>query len=221
MNHPAGTTTPGNGADFDPQQAADLLDQTTQQARRTFTPGTPALFTFRAVLALVVGGSFWLSVRGQDPYTGPAGPALPVAFALVAVNIGWTGLAIRRAGAGISGPAERRRRAGIGAMLAAWVVAYAAVASLYHAGASYPVWGLYPASAPLMIVGLAGVVIAAVLLRDWPGAGTCLAIAVLGAAAGFGGPAGAWLIMGIGLSAVCLGYAALTARRQRRSLVGP
>jgi hypothetical protein len=60
------------------------------------------------------------------------------------------------------------------------------------------------------------------LLRDRVGAVTCLVIAVLGAAAGFvgpvgawlimgTGPAGAWLIMGTGLAAVCLGYAALTA----------
>jgi hypothetical protein len=106
-------------------------------------------------------------------------------------------------------------------MLAAWVVAYAVVAALYHDGASHPVWGLYPASAPLLIVGLAGTVIAVALLRDWPGAGTCLVIAILGAAAGFGGPAAAWLVMGIGLCAICLGYGAYTAWRQHRSVVRP
>jgi hypothetical protein len=221
MNRTPGTITPGNGGDFDPRQAAALLDQATQHARRTFTPGTPALFAFRAVLALVVGVGFWLSARGQDPYTGPTGPALPVAFALVAINFGWSAWALRRAGAGVSGPAQRKTQVGIGVMLAAWVVAYAAMAPLYHAGASSPVWGLYPASAPLLIVGPAGAVIAVALLRDWPGAGTCLAIAILGVAAGFGGPAGAWLIMGIGLCAVCLGYAALTAWRRHRSVVRP
>jgi hypothetical protein len=41
------------------------------------------------------------------------------------------------------------------------------------------------------------------------------------AAAGFGGPAGSWLITGIGLCAVCLGMAAFTAWRQRRSMVAP
>jgi hypothetical protein len=38
---------------------------------------------------------------------------------------------------------------------------------------------------------------------------------------GFGGPAGAWLIMGIGLCAVCLGTAAFTVWQQRRSVVRP
>jgi hypothetical protein len=37
--------------------------------------------------------------------------------------------------------------------------------------------------------------------------------------AGFGGPAGSWLIMGIGLCAVHLGSAAYTAWRQRPSMV--
>jgi hypothetical protein len=221
MTHTSGTTTPGNDGDLDPRQAAALLDQTTANARRTFTPGTPALFAFRALVALVVGGGFWLSVRGQDPYSGPTGLAVPIAFLLVAANIAWSAWLVRRAGAGIVGPGQRKRQAGIGLMLAAWLVAYAINTALYHAATPHPVWALYPASGPLVIVGLAGVVIAAVLLRDWPGAGTCLVIAALGAAAGFGGPAGAWLIMGIGLCAVCLGYAALTVWRRHRSVVRP
>ena len=225
MNHTPGTTSADSDSDsdsdFDPLQAAALLDQTTAQARRTFTPGTPALFVFRAVLALVVGGGFWPSVRGQDPYTGPTGPALPIAFALVAINIGWSVWGLRRAGAGVSGPAQRKRQTGIVVMLAAWVVAYAVTAAVDHAGPSNPVWGLYPASAPLLIVGLVAAVIAVALLRDWPGAGLCLGIAIVGAVAGFGGPATAWLIMGIGLCAVCLGSAALAAWRQHGSVIRP
>ena len=76
MNHTHGTATADNGGDFDPGQAAALLDQATRLARRQFTPLTPALFAFRAVVVLVVSGGFWLSVRGQHPYTGTsaAGP---------------------------------------------------------------------------------------------------------------------------------------------------
>jgi hypothetical protein len=219
MNHTPGSAAAENGDDFDPRLAAVMLDQATQQARRTFTPGTPALFAFRAVLALVIGGGFWLSVRGQKPYSGPTGVVVPVAFALVAINISWSTWLLRRASAGVSGPAQRQRQAGIAVMLAAWVGAYAVMASLYHAGGSNPVWGLYPASGPLLIVGLAAAVIAMTLLRDWLGTGICLAIAILGAAGGFAGPAGAWLIMGVGLCAVFLGYSALTAWRQRRGVV--
>ncbi len=220
MTHTPGATTAGNGGDFDPQQAADLLDQATQQARRQFTPGTPALFVFRAVVVLIAFGGLWLSVRGQDPYAGPSGWAIAVAFALAAINIGWGAWAIKRAGAGVSGPAQRAKRAWLGVMLVAWVAAYAVIAPLYHDGASHPVWGLYPASAPLLIVGLVCAA-AGAARHGWFMAGGCLAVAVVAVAAGFGGPAGAWLITGTGLCAVCLGTAAFTAWQQRRSVIRP
>jgi hypothetical protein len=221
MNHTPDTTTAGNGGNFDPQQAAALLDQTTQQARRRFTPGPPLLWVYRAAFVLVAFGGYWLSVRGhQDPYSAPPGGLVAVIFALVAINIGWSTWALKRAGAGVSGPAQRKRQAWIGVMLVAWVAAYALTVPLYHASASHPVWGLYPASAPLMIVGLAAAATSAAR-RDWPTAGTTLAIAIIAAVAGFGGPAGAWLIMGIGLSAVCLGTAAFKVWQQRRSVVRP
>lgn len=217
---PGTTTTADNGGDFDPQRAAALLDQATWKARRTFAHPSPLLWAFRAVLVLVVFGGCWLSVRGQDPYSGPTGEVLPVAFALVAINIGWSAWWIRRASAGVSGPAERKRRAWIGIMLAVLVAAYAVTTPLFHAGASHPIWGLYQASAPMLVVGLVGAAIAAAL-RYWPIAGTLLAIAIVAAAAGFGGPAGAWLIMGVGLCVVSLGTAAFTVWQQRRSMVRP
>jgi hypothetical protein len=222
MNQPpdAGQTLADNDRPLDPRQAAAMLEQATQQARRAFAPLSPRLWVFRAVLVLVAFGGFWLSVRGQQPYTGPTGAALPVAFGLVAINIVWSVLVIRRAGAGVSGPAQRRWHAWAAVMLVLGIVAYTVTAPLYHAGASHPVWGLYPASAPLMIIGLAGAVVTAAL-RHWRLVGTLLAFAVVGAVAGFGGPVGSWLIMGIGLCAVCLATAAFIAAWQRRGVVGP
>jgi len=221
MDHIPGTAGTTHGGGFDPGQAAALLDQATQQARRAFTPLTPLLFTFRAVVALVVFGGFWLSVRGQHPYTGHiSGWAVAVAVVLVAISIGWTVWAIGRAGTGVSGPAQRKWQAWRGIMVVAWIIGYAITAPLYHAGVSHPAWGLYPASAPLLIIGLAGAAVAAAL-QYWLLVGTCLAIAAAAAAAGFGGPAGSWLILGIGLCAVFLGAAAFTAWRQRRSMVRP
>jgi hypothetical protein len=220
MNHTPDPATAENGGDFDPRQAAALLDQATWQARRTFAHPSPQLWAYRAVLVLVAFGGCWLSVRGQDPYTGPTPAILPVIFVLVAINIGWSVWAVRRAGAGVSGPAERKKHAWFGLMLVVFLVAYAVTAPLYHAGASHPVWGLYPASAPLLIIGLAGAAIAAAL-RYWTIAGILLAMAVVAAAAGFGGPADAWLIMAIGTCAVCLGAAAVTARQRRTSVIRP
>jgi len=211
----------GQDGDFDPRQAAALLDQVTVQARRTFTPLTPLLWIFRAFIALAVFGGCWLSVRGEHPYTGHIGGWVPaLAVVLVIVNIGWTAVVIAHAGDGVSGPAQRKWHAWLGVMAVAWIIAYGVTAPLYHAAAAHPVWGLYPASAPLLIIGVAGAAIAAAF-RYWPLTGTTLAFAVVAAAAGFGGPAGSWLIMGIGLCAACLGTAAFTAWRQNRGVVRP
>ena len=221
MNDVSDATTTENGGNFDPQQAAALLDQTTQQARRSFGPGSPLLWVFRAVLVLVAFGGFWLSVRGQqDPYSGPRGWSLPVAFVLVAINIAWSAWANIRAGTGVSGPAQQARRIWIGMMLVVFFLAYAVTAPLYHASTSHPVWGLYPASAPLMIVGVIAAATAAIR-KDWTMTAITLVIALVTAVAGFGGPVGAWLIMAIGLCAVCLGAAAFKAWQLHRSVVRP
>lgn len=220
MNDTSDATATENGGSFDPRQAADLLDQTSRQARRTFAPLMPLLYVYRAVVVLVVFGGYWLSLRGKDPYSAPSGGLVAVIAVLVAINIGWSTWALKRAGAGVSGPAQRKRQAWLAVMLVAWIVAYAFTVPLYHATATHPVWALYPANAPLMIVGLVAAATAA-LRRDWPMAGTTLAIAIVAAVAAFGGPAGAWLIMGIGLCAVCLGTAAFKVWQQRRGVVRP
>jgi hypothetical protein len=219
MNRTPGITAADDGGSFDPREAAALLDQAAARAHRAFTPGTPALFVFRAALVLVVFGGFWLSVRGQRPYSGPTGAALPVAFALVAVNVGWTAWAIRRAGAGVSGPHQRARLTLISAMVVVLVAAYAFTGPLFPGGSSYPVWGLYQANVPMLIVGAVGAIVAAG--RDRPAAGTFLFVVVVAVAAGFGGPAGAWLVMGIGLCAACLVAAGAAASQRRRGVVRP
>lgn len=221
MDHAPGTGDPTEGGDFDPRRAAALLDQATRQARRSFTPLTPQLFAFRAVALLVVFGGFWLSVRGQQPYTGlHRGWAVAVAVVVVIINIGLSAWVVGRAAIGVSGPAQRKWTAWTGIMVVAWIIGYAVTVSLYHAGVSHPVWGLYPASAPLLIIGLAGAAIG-VAFRYWPLAAILLAIAAVATAAGFGGPAGSWLITAIGLCAVYLGAAAFTFWAQHRSVVRP
>ena len=206
--------------DHIPSAAGAIRGDYSSFARRRFAPLT-LLWTFRAVAILVVCGSFWLSVRGQRPYSGPADWAWAVAAVAGAVNIGLTGWMTGRAGTGVSGPAQRRWLQPWKAIaLAAWLIAYFATASHYHAGVSHPVWGLYPASAPLLIIGLATAAVAAAV-RYWPMAGAGLAITVVAALAGFGGPAGSWLILGVGLCAVYLGIAAFKTWPQHGSIVRP
>jgi hypothetical protein len=164
-------------------------------------------------------GSFWLSVRGQRPYSRPAGWAWAVAVAEAAINIGLSAWMAGRAGAAVSGPARREWRPWKGIILAAWIIAYLATAPHYHAGVSHPVWALYPASAPLLILGLASAAVAAAF-RYWPMTGASLAIAGIAAAAGFGGPAGAWLILGVGLCATHLGAGAFKTWQQSTTSEG-
>jgi hypothetical protein len=219
MNDVSDATTTGNGRSFDPAQAAALLNQTTQQARRTFAPGSPLLWSFRAVLVLVAFGSFWLSVRSQqDPYSGPKGWSLAVTFVLVAINIGWSAWANIRAGIGVSGPAQQARRIWIGMMLVVFFLAYAVTSPLYHGGPGHPVWGLYPASAPLMTVAVVAAATAAIR-KDWTMTVITLVIGLVTVIAGFGGPVGAWLIMAIGMCVLCLSVAVYKAWQQHRSVV--
>jgi hypothetical protein len=50
------TTSSGSGGDFDPRQAAALLDQTTAQARRKLAPSPPWLLAARGVAVLAAIG---------------------------------------------------------------------------------------------------------------------------------------------------------------------
>jgi hypothetical protein len=215
-----GQTTPG-GTPLDPKDAAALLDQTTQTARRKFDPNPPLLSVLRAIVVLGAFGAIWLSVRDQHPYKGPNGWAIGVTYLLVALVIGASAGAMKRASAGVTGDTLRQRRASIAVLLVAWIAVYAFEGALYHAGVSHAiVYGLYPATAPFMIVGLVGAANAAGR-QDWPMLATTLTVGVVATVAAFGGPAGCWLIMGIGLFVAMLGTAVTSAWRQRRSLVRP
>ena len=80
---PDSTTSAGNGGNFDPRQAAALLDQTTHQARRKFAPSPPWLLAIRAIAVLAALGGPWLTVRGQQPYRGPTGADIPILIGFI------------------------------------------------------------------------------------------------------------------------------------------
>jgi hypothetical protein len=220
MNPTPDTTTADNGGNFDPQQAAALLDQSTQQARRRIEPYPPWLLAIRAFIALAIYGAVWLSVRGQHPYKHPTAAVIPVVVVLVVVNFVATVTVAKRATAGVSGR-SRLRPAEIAAMAVVWVGVFVVLGALAGAGVSHAiVYGIYPATVPLMAAGLAWAGIMAAR-ANWRACGTALSVAAVGAVGAFAGPAGAWAVAGVGLCVVLLGTAAAIAWRQRRSVVRP
>ncbi len=220
MNPAPDTTAAGNGGNFDPRQAAALLDQTTQQARRQLEPAQPWLLVIRAVVALAVFGAVWLNVRGQHPYQHPTAAIIPVVVAFGLLNLIATVTVARRATAGLSGK-TRLRPAEIAVLAVIWIGVYAALVPMAVAGVSNAVvWGLYPVTVPLIAAGLAWAGITA-SRADWLNCGIGLAVAVTGAVALSAGPAGAWAVAGVGLCLTLLGHAAVIVWRQRRSVVRP
>jgi len=214
MNHtPDSATTAGHGGNFDPQQAAALLDQTTQQARRKLAPSPPWLLAARGVGVLAALGAIWLSVRGQHPYHGPTAADIPILIGFVVLNFAATVAVRERALAGVRGT-TRLRPAEITVLVLAWAAVPVLMWALAANGVSFA-W--YPTTV-LIVPGLAWAAVAA--RTGWRQSATGLAVAVTGVVGAFAGPAGAWLVAGVGLCAVLLGDAAV-AWRQRRSVPRP
>ena len=208
MNHASDATAASDGGAFDPQQAAVLLDQTTQRARRKFQPSPPWLLVTRAVMVLAALGAIWLSVRGQHPYRGPTGANVPVLLAFIVVNFTATVAARRHATAGVSGR-SRFSPGEITALVLAFVATVAAMAALGAAGVNF---ATYPTSV-LVIPGLAWAAISAARANRRELA-TGLAIVVIGIVGAFAGPAGSWAVAAVGLCAVLLGSAAAITWQQ-------
>ena len=129
MNHTSGTVAADNGGTFGPGQAAALLDQTTQRARRKLQPSPPWLLATRAVMVLAALGAIWLSVRGQHPYKGPASADIPVLVGFIVVNFAATVAVRAHAIAGASGR-TRFSQSEIAALVAAFAAAVVAMAVL-------------------------------------------------------------------------------------------
>ncbi len=209
MNHTSDTSVASNGGNFDPRQAAALLDQTTQQARRNFQPSPPWLLVIRAVMVLAALGAIWLSVRGQNPYRGPTGADIPVLVAFIVVNFAATVAVRSRATAGVSGR-SRFTQGEIIILVLAFAAAVVAMTALDGAGVSF---ATYPTSV-LAIPGLAWTVLMAVRANR-RGLATGITVLVIGIVGAFAGPAGSWAVAAVGLCVLLLGSAAAVAWQQR------
>jgi hypothetical protein len=215
MNHTSDTTaTAGNGGNFDPRQAAALLDQSSQQARRKLAPSPPWLLATRAVGVLAALGAIWLTVRGQHPYQGPTAADSPILIAFIVLNFAATVAVRERALAGVRGR-TRLRPAEITILVASWAVVPVLMWALAANGVSFA-W--YPTTV-LIVPGLAWAAVSA--RAGWRTCGDGLAVAAVGVVGAFAGPAGSWLVAGVGLCAALLGKAAVVAWEQRRSAGRP
>ncbi|HEY3955735.1 MAG TPA: hypothetical protein VGM53_20385 [Streptosporangiaceae bacterium] len=209
MTHTPDATAAGNDDTFDPQQAAALLDQTRQQAHRRLAPSPPWLLATRGVMVLAALGAIWLSVRGQHPYRGPTSADIPVLIAFIVLNFVATVTVRQRAMTGVRGK-SRFSPAEIAILTAAWVATAVLMAALSAAGVRY---GWYPTTV-LIIPGLTWAAVSA-RRASWSSCAVGLAMTVTGIAGLFAGPAGAWLVAGVGLCVTLLGKAAVTiAARQ-------
>jgi hypothetical protein len=207
--------TADNGDALDPREAARLLEQTNREARRQFSMNPPLATALMGVLILFAYGALWLSVLGQNPYTGPNLGVIALVYATVAVTIAVSVKVYQRATAGVSGPSARQRTVEGIAILVSYLGSPVIQTALKYDGASAAiVYGVIPAAAPLIIVGTTVAGIAATK-ADWPQFGAALAVVTGGAVAAFVGPIDAWLVAGIGLFAGVVGYAAATTWQGR------
>jgi hypothetical protein len=205
-----GTDTNGTAPidEFSPREAATLLDETQRQARRQFSASTPLLSLLRAVVVLIAYGAIWLSVRGQHPYTGPHGAVLVLVYAVVVLVIVASARVADRAHQGVSGRSLLTRRGVVVALAVAYVAAYVFMGALYHDGASAAIiYGVFPATAPLIVAG--GAAAGAYAAReDWLSLAVSLAIVAVAAGSAFAGPVAVWAATGVGCAIALVGHAA-------------
>ncbi len=214
--HQTDDTAADDEGELGPEQAAALIKQTTRQAKLQFELRSPWLTVMQAAAWLTIYGTIWLSVRGQHPYKGPTGWALLVVFGLIIIIVIAASVFIRRRTAGVSGR-SRRQGAYVGAaMVTAYVAAYVFMGALRYLGVSYAiVYGVYAATGWLIVVGAAGVAVAA-MREDLQY--LCFGIVLIAVAAGssFAGPVGVWLFMGGGGFLALLALAADQVRLRRQ-----
>src|SRR5258708_6755775 len=142
------------GDNLDPGAAAALLEQTRRRAEQQFDLRSPLLMLTGAAVVLIAYGAVWLSVRRQHPYSGPSGTALLMLYGTLIVWIVLVSTFYRRATSGVSGRSAQQRKADAAVFVPIWISVYVLQGALHHAGASHAiVYGIYPAAAPLIIVG--------------------------------------------------------------------
>jgi hypothetical protein len=122
---------------------------------------------------------------------------------------------VKRATSGVSGQSRRQRGANSAAFGTAWIAVSVFQGALYHDGASHAiVYGVFPAAAPLLVLGAAVAAMAAAR-EDWRTLGVAIAVVTLGTGSAFAGPAGVWGIIALGGCAIGIAVAAVQVWSRR------
>jgi len=204
----------GEGTDMDVQQAAAIIEESGERARRALYVRRPVLFGIWGLAFLVCYGACWLSVLGQRPYTGPTPAALLTLTIVVAAAYAATVVLVGRAGMGVGGRSALQRRIMLMAYFCAYVGLFVLEAALDHAGASRAVLGVYGAAAPLLLAGVVAAAASALAL-DWWLFGLGIWLLVLAAGSGWAGPVNVWAVDALAVSLALLALAAIGFRRSR------
>jgi hypothetical protein len=200
--------------ELDPQAAAELLASTRHRAQRQFDVWPPYLLFLGAAIFLFAYGAVWWSVRDQHPYLGPTGGALAILYGCVLAWIVAAVTILKRANSGVSGASKRRRAYRSGYLVV--IVGYSAYqGALYHAHASHAiVYGVFPASIQWLFAGTVFVTIGAIR-EELPAMILGGALVSLGVASAFSGPVIGWLVSGIGLAVVLVGFGVIRIVKRR------
>jgi hypothetical protein len=212
---PPTTSLADGNEEIDPRIAAQLLQETTSQAKRQFDVWPPYLLFIGAVIFLLAFGTAWWSVRGQHPYVGPSGGALAVMYGGILVWIIAVSVVLKRANSGVGGRSAHQRKA-YGSGWITVIVAYSIFqGALYHAGASHAiVYGVYPASVPWLFAGTVFVTIGAIR-EELPALILGIVLTAIGLGSAFAGPVAAWLVTGIGLAVAFVSFAVVRIVQRR------
>jgi len=110
------------------------------------------------------------------------------------------------------------RHFSVAAVLPAYLITGLLIKALDHAGAGrWLVYGVLPATAPLLVVACAWAA-AAAARGEWLDYGLCVGLAAAAATGAFFGPGGVWAVTGIGCAVVFLGHAAAREMVRHRGI---
>ena len=227
MNEETGTrSAPGPdeaaGADaqgaavMDAQSAAVIMQQAREQAGRELRVRRPVVFVTWGLVLLIGYGAMWLSVRGQQPYNGPAWETLLLAFLLVLAAAAITAQVVDRAASGVGGRSELQRTIFVLSLIGGFAALEIEKSAMTHAGASRPVTAMLGAAAPMLVAGMVFVATSAPAGGlNWPR--LALGVWLLAVAAGgtWGGPVTALAVYALAGGGGVLAMAAIEPRLRR------